>query len=152
MEMQNAQTKMFEYKAELPEEVYEEEVLKDEIIQDEGSPMKVVIYDSATDAIDEDDAYITYEVEEEDETAGYIEEYEQVEYLENEVQSQNDETMEYDESKLFSSYQCEICKPNIVFSTEIGLERHMYEDHNMGQSKFIAVYILIFLKLPNIFF
>ncbi|XP_070506415.1 zinc finger protein 883-like [Chironomus tepperi] len=136
LEMQNAQAKMFEFKAELPEEVYEEEVLKDDIIQDEGSPMKVVIYDSAVDVIDDEDAYITYEVEEEDETAAYIEEYEQVEYLETEVTSQNDEHMEYDESKLFNNYQCEVCKPNIVFNTEIGLERHMFEDHNMGQNPY----------------
>lgn len=133
--MQNAQAKMFEYKAELPEEVYEEEVLKDDIIQEDDSQIKVVIYDSAVDAIDEEDAYITYEVEEEDETTGYIEEYEQVEYLETENLSQIEENLEYDESKLFSNYQCEICKPNIVFSTEIGLEKHMFEDHNIGQSK-----------------
>ena len=133
--MQNAQAKMFEFKDELPEEVYEEEVLKDELIQEEGSPMKIVIYDSAVDAIDEEDAYITYEVEEEDETAGYIEEYEQVEYLETEIPSQNDENIEYDESKLFNNYQCAFCKPSLIFKTEIGLERHMFEDHNMGQSE-----------------
>lgn len=136
--MQNAQAKMFELKHEehIPEEVYEEEIIKDEVIQEEHPEMKVVIYENP-EVMEEDENYITYEVDEENEAAvAYLEEYEQVEYLESDAHSQCYENIEYDdEPNILTNHVCAYCKPEITFKTDRGLERHLYEEHQIGSSK-----------------
>lgn len=140
--MTNPQVKdiKLKHEDENPEETYEEQILKEELIQNDDSTMKLVYYETQ-DGIDEltEESYITYELEENEEATetAYIEEYEQVEYLESDI-NPNFDDVQFDESQMVS-ITCEYCKPLLTFKSELALEKHMFEEHQIGSSKSIKL-------------
>jgi hypothetical protein len=139
--MQSAQVSLLDMKQEQHiEELYEEEIVKvedgqeetyQEVYEEEGIDMMEL---AKSEKQLESESYIveSYEVEDED-GAEYIEE---IEYLETEMPTPKYENIEYEEPKMYNSYPCEYCKPTIEFKTDLGLERHMFEEHQMGQSEY----------------
>lgn len=61
--------------------------------------------------------------EQQEEVVEYIEEYEQVEYLEDSFSDSN--------------FQCTYCEHVVIFKTDFGMKKHLYEEHQIGGSKCI---------------
>lgn len=71
--------------------------------------------------------------------------YEEVEYLEfNEMQQNPDQELEVEQwpeklsGKKTTQFLCTYCNPNLTFKTEVGLEKHNWEVHQLGANPLVC--------------
>jgi KRAB domain-containing zinc finger protein len=128
------------------QEVIYEDPSNDEIEEVEDnfdSNFKEVLHETTIDATvemtDETENLITYEIEDLEQPE-FVEEYEEVEYLD----TMQEDVKEIDEYEFVNKKRendvkiCEYCSPNLMFSTDFGLDYHLYSTHGIGNDPCIC--------------
>jgi hypothetical protein len=118
------------------EEEYILSVKKEEELTEDVKQIELIEldHDIIEEIQEEDENFIAYEIEEET-GEQYIDAYDQVEYLETEVASDEKFADNFAESTN-EKFLCFHCKPPLELESNIGLKIHLYQNHQINESNF----------------